>query len=87
MLTAKKDGREVRAMVMKEPADRCLGVVQCALPGCEAYMAVVVTGTRRSSGNIERETPAQQIAWFHDLSTGRAVEVPVCPHHAKGWLG
>jgi hypothetical protein len=64
MLTAKKGGREIRAMVMKEPADRCLGVVQCALPGCEGYMAIVEPGTQRVSGNVEDETPTKQVAWF-----------------------
>lgn len=64
MLTVKKDGREVRMMVMKEPADRCLGVVQCALPGCEGYMAIVEPGTQRLSGNVEDDSPTKQVAWF-----------------------
>lgn len=64
MLTARKDGREIRAMVMAQPVDRCLGVVQCALPGCEAHMPLVAPGDQRSSGNVETESPTEQVAWF-----------------------
>jgi hypothetical protein len=72
MLTVNKHGRKIRAMVMKEPVDGCLGVVQCALPGCEAHMAIVVPGTRRSSGNVEEETTSQQVAWFLEHHECRA---------------
>lgn len=42
MLTAKRNRRKIRALIMKEPVDRCLGVVQCGLPGCEAYAPIIV---------------------------------------------
>jgi hypothetical protein len=44
MLIANKNGRKIRAMTMAAPIDQCRGVVQCALPGCEAYMALVEPG-------------------------------------------
>jgi hypothetical protein len=76
MLTVSKRGRKIRTMIMSAPADRCLGVVQCALPGCEAYMAIVETGTLRDSGNVEDTTPKEQVAWFLDdhecRATGKA---------------
>lgn len=72
-MTVKKSGREIRAMVMKEPVDRCLGVVQCALSGCEAHMAIVETGTRRGSGNIEAASPKDQIGWFLEHHECRAL--------------
>ena len=56
MLIANKNGRKIRAMTMDEPVDQCRGVVQCGLPGCEAYMAIVEPGTRRASGNVEDGT-------------------------------
>lgn len=64
MLIANKNGRKIRAMTMDEPVDQCRGVVQCGLPGCEAYMAIVEPGTRRASGNVEDGTPTEQVAWF-----------------------
>lgn len=72
MLTAKKDGREIRAMVMNAPVDRCRGVVQCGLPGCEAYMAIVEPGTRRDSGNVEDMSPKDQVTWFLEHHECRA---------------
>jgi len=81
MLTASKSGRKIRAMVMKEPVDRCLGVVQCALDGCEAHMAIVETGTQRNSGNIEDQAPKEQIAWFLEHHACRA------PGQRKGKKG
>lgn len=72
MLTASKNGRKIRAMIMKEPVDRCLGVVQCGLDGCEAHMAIVEQGTRRDSGNVEDETPKDQVAWFLEHHECRA---------------
>jgi hypothetical protein len=72
MLIASKRGRKIRAMVMKAPVDRCLGVVQCALSGCEAYMAIVAPGTRRDSGNVEVADPKDQVAWFLDHHECRA---------------
>lgn len=72
MLTASRGGRKIHAMVMNEPADRCRGVVQCALDGCQAYMAIVEPGTKRDSGNIERAAPKEQIAWFLEHHECRA---------------
>lgn len=57
MLTAKRNGRKIHAMVMKVPVDKCLGVVQCALPGCEAYMAIVVD---------DADSAGDQCDWFLD---------------------
>ena len=74
MLTASKNGRKIRAMVLKAPVDRCLGVVQCALPGCEAHMAIVEQGARRDSGNVEDETPTEQVAWFLEHHECRSPE-------------
>jgi hypothetical protein len=54
MLVARKNGRAVRAMVMTEPRDQCLGVVQCALDGCEAYMPL----------QVDQDTVSTQIDWF-----------------------
>lgn len=54
MLTARKDGREIRAMVLSEPVDRCRGVVQCALAGCEASMPIF-----DEDGSV-----SDQVAWF-----------------------
>lgn len=72
MLTASKNGRKIRAMMMEAPVDRCLGVIQCALPGCEAFMAIVAIGTRRDSGNVEDALPAKQVAWFLEHHECRA---------------
>jgi len=49
VLTASRGRRKIRALVMREPVDKCLGVVQCALPGCEAYMPIV--GGAESAGD------------------------------------
>jgi len=82
VLTASnKSGRKIRAMVMKEPVDRCLGVVQCGLAGCEAHMAIVAQGTRRDSGNVEDQTPKEQVAWFLEHHACRA------PGQRKGKKG
>lgn len=72
MLTAKKGGRHIRAMVMNAPADRCLGVVQCALDGCQAYMAVVEKGARRANGDVEDGTSTEQVEWFLEHHECRA---------------
>ena len=72
MLTASKNGRKIRAMVLNAPVDRCLGVVQCALNGCQGYMAIVEPGTRRDSGNVEDTTPKEQVAWFLEHHECRA---------------
>ncbi len=56
MLTAKRNGRKIHAMMMKEPVDKCLGVVQCGLPGCEAYMPLIV----------DAYSPGDQCDWFLD---------------------
>ena len=74
MLTmTKKNGRKIYAMVMNERADGCRGVVQCALSGCEGYMAIVEPGTVRNSGNVEDMTPNEQVAWFLDHHACRAI--------------
>ena len=73
MLTASKNGRKIRAMMLNEPADRCRGVVQCALEGCQAYMAIVEPGTQRDSGNVEDTTPKEQVAWFLEHHECRAL--------------
>jgi len=72
MLIASKNGRKIRAMVLDEPVDRCRGVVQCALPGCKAHMAIVEPGTRRASGNVEDGAPTEQVEWFLDGHERRA---------------
>jgi hypothetical protein len=74
MLDVSKGDRRIRAMVLNEVADRCRGVVQCALDGCQSYMALVEFGTQRSSGNIEDMTPNEQVAWFleHHACRGTA---------------
>lgn len=72
MLTVKKSGRKIHAMVMHAPTDRCRGVVQCALEGCQAYMAIVEPGTKRDSGNVEDQTAKEQIAWFLEHHECRA---------------
>jgi hypothetical protein len=73
MLTASKNGRKIRAMMLNEPADRCRGVVQCALEGCQGYMAIVEPGTQRDSGNVENATPKAQVAWFLEHHECRAM--------------
>jgi hypothetical protein len=62
MLIARKNGRKIRAMVMNVPVDQCLGVVQCALPGCEAYLPLVV----------DTDSAKEQVAWFLDHHECRA---------------
>lgn len=57
MLTASRNGRTVNAMMLPDPVDRCLGVVQCALPGCEAYLPLIVK-------RYDSDTAAEQIEWF-----------------------
>lgn len=64
MLSVTKGDRKIRAMMLNESVDRCRGVVQCALEGCQTYMAIVEPGTQRASGNIEDMTPNEQVAWF-----------------------
>lgn len=76
MLEASKNGRKIRAMIMRESADRCFGVVQCALPGCEAYMAIVEPGTQRDSGNVEAASSKAQVAWFLEHHECRAPSQP-----------
>jgi hypothetical protein len=73
LIATGKSGRKIRAMIMNEPSDRCRGVVQCGLPGCEAYMAIVEPGTQRDSGNVEEGTPQEQVAWFLDHHACRAL--------------
>jgi hypothetical protein len=72
MLTASKNGRKIHAMMLNESADRCRGVVQCALDGCQAFMAIVEPGTRRNSGIVEDMTIKDQVAWFLDHHECRA---------------
>lgn len=72
MLITSKIGRKIRAMVMDAPVDQCLGVVQCALPGCEAYMAIVEPGTLRDSGSVEVVTPTKQVEEFLEQHECRA---------------
>jgi hypothetical protein len=75
MLVASKNGRTIRAMLLSEPTDRCRGVVQCALEGCEAHMAIVEQGALRDDGDVEDGTPQEQVAWFlehHECRASRA---------------
>lgn len=74
MTVSNKHGRKIRAMVLNTPVDRCRGVIQCALPSCEAYMAIVEPGTQRDSGNVEDQTHKEQIAWFLEHHECRALE-------------
>jgi hypothetical protein len=64
MLIASKNGRKIRAMVMNETVDQCRGVVQCALPGCEAYMELVEPGMQRVGGDVEDASPKEQVERF-----------------------
>lgn len=76
MLIVNKDGRKIRAMIMDTSVDRCRGIVQCGLPGCEAHMALVEPGTPRASGNLEEATPSEQVTWFlehHACTSGHQV--------------
>jgi hypothetical protein len=66
MLTASKNGRKIRALVLNAPVDQCLGVVQCALPGCQAYLALTVE--LGSADSIK-----EQIAWFLEHHECRAL--------------
>jgi len=54
MLTASRNGRKIRAMVLNAPVDRCLGVVQCALEDCQAYLPLVV----------DEDSATEQVEWF-----------------------
>lgn len=75
MITAKKDGREIRAMVMSEPIDHCRGVVQCALSGCEAWMPIVEPGSLRpgpDGDTVEDLDLNDQVRWFLDHHECRA---------------
>lgn len=54
MMRVTRGDRVVHAMAMNEAYDRCLGVVQCGLQGCEGYMALV-----EGKGK-----PSAQVAWF-----------------------
>lgn len=65
MLVVSKSGRKIRAMVLNAPVDRCLGVVQCALPGCEAYLPLTV-----ELGNSD--SAKEQVAWFLEHHECRA---------------
>jgi hypothetical protein len=75
MLIASDGDRKIRAMLIEEPVDRCRGIVQCALPGCSAYLPLV-------EGEY---SPDDQVAWFlahHacrpvETSVFQGVEVPV----------
>ncbi len=65
MLTVESEsGQKIHAMVMKEPTDRCIGVVQCALDGCQAYMPIVA----------DDESAKAQIEWFMKHHECRAPE-------------
>lgn len=66
MLTASKNGRTIHAMMMEKPVDECLGVVQCALPGCEAYLPLVVG---------DDDSADEQVAWFLEHHECRAPRV------------
>jgi hypothetical protein len=69
MLVARKNRRAVRAMVMTEPSDQCLGVVQCALDGCEAYMPL----------QVDQDTVSTQIDWFLENHECRALAQEKAP--------
>ena len=56
MLKAERNRRKIYAMVLKEPVDKCLGVVQCGLPGCKES-APIIAG-EKSVGD--------QCDWFLD---------------------
>ncbi len=73
MLSASRNGRKIRAMVLNEPVDQCRGVIQCALDDCQAYMAIVEPGTRRDSGNVEDMLPEEQVEWFLEHHECRAL--------------
>jgi hypothetical protein len=62
MLTVSKGGRKIRAMVLNEPVDRCLGVVQCALEGCQAYLPL----------RVDEDSAKEQVAWFLEHHECRA---------------
>lgn len=73
MLDIKKNGRHVLAMIMNEPVNSVLGVVQCAIDGCQAHMAIM-TG-------LDEEPPTEQVQIFletHDCNPNR---FPPSKHH------
>lgn len=74
MLIASKNGRKIRAMVMNQAVDQCKGVVQCALPGCEAYLALV-----GDDGSAQ-----EQINWFLERHDCRAPAQPAGPYAPTG---
>lgn len=76
MLIANKNGRKIRAMTMEAPVDQCRGIVQCALPGCEAYKALVEPGALRDSGGVEDATLTRQVAEFLEHHECRAPRRP-----------
>lgn len=41
MLTASRNGRSVAAMVLSRPVNGVRGIVQCAVPGCEAHAVLM----------------------------------------------
>jgi hypothetical protein len=62
MLTVSKGGRKIRAMILNKPVDQCLGVVQCALEGCQAYLPLVV----------DDDSAREQVEWFLEHHECRA---------------
>ena len=66
MFTFEKDGRAVTAMIMDEPVNGVLGVVQCSIQGCEAYVHV--------SSDPRWSSPGEQVESFaleHDCDPSR----------------
>lgn len=66
MFTFEKDGRAVTAMIMDEPVNGVLGIVQCSIPGCEAYTHV--------SSDPRWSSPGDQVEGFaldHDCDSSR----------------
>lgn len=66
MMTIEKNGRVVSAMIMDEPVNGVLGMVQCAIPGCHANAYV--------SGDPALPAPGEQIEDFavqHDCDPSR----------------
>lgn len=42
MIRARKDGREIAAMILNDDVNGVVGIVQCLIPGCEAHLVIMV---------------------------------------------
>jgi hypothetical protein len=56
VISIKKDGREVAAMVLNESVNGVRGIVQCMIKGCEAHFVVMEDDDLGCMGAIEEFT-------------------------------